>query len=119
MYWGYEHMINVVSLGHLAADPTERDTSTGGKFAAFPLATSDKNGTYYLSCRAFGSTAKTALQYLKKGAQILIFGTIYEVKTYKANDDTIKPQLTVTVDHFNFVSSKDKSKDKNKVDIPF
>ena len=112
-------MVNIVSIGHLAAEPVERDTSTGGKFAAFPLATSDKNGTYYLSCRAFGSTAKTAMQYLKKGAQILIFGTIYEVKTYKAKDDTIKPQLTVTVDHFNFVSSKDKSKDKNEVDIPF
>ena len=112
-------MVNLVSLGHLAADPAERDTSTGGKFAAFPLATNDKGGTIYLACRAFGSTAKTAMQYLKKGAQILIFGTIYEVKTYKANDDTIKPQLTVTVDHFNFVSSKDKSNNKNEVDMPF
>ena len=59
------------------------------------------------------------LQYLKKGAQILVFGTIYEVKTYKANDDTIKPQLTVTVDHFDFVSSKDKSNNNNETEIPF
>ena len=112
-------MINVTTLGHLAAEPVERDTSTGGKFAAFPLATNDKGGTIYLACRAFGNTAKTVMQYLKKGAQILVFGTIYEVKTYKANDDTIKPQLTVTVDHFDFVSSKDKSNNNNETEIPF
>ena len=112
-------MVNIATIGHLAAEPVERDTSTGGKFAAFPLATNDKGGTIYLACRAFGSTAKTVLQYLKKGAQILVFGTIYEVKTYKANDDTIKPQLTVTVDHFDFVSSKDKSNNNNETEIPF
>ena len=112
-------MISISSLGHLAANPVERATSTGGKFAAFPLATNDKDGTIYLACRAFGNTAKTAMHYLKKGAQILIFGTIYEVKTYKAKDDTIKPQLTVTVDHFDFVSSKDKSNNKNEGEIPF
>ena len=82
-------MVNIATIGHLAAEPVERDTSTGGKFAAFPLATNDKGGT------------------------------IYEVKTYKANDDTIKPQLTVTVDHFDFVSSKDKSNNNNETEIPF
>ena len=90
-------MVNIATIGHLAAEPVERDTSTGGKFAAFPLATNDKGGTIYLACRAFGSTAKTAMQYLKKDAQILIFGTIYEVKTYKAKDDTILSPLKTRV----------------------
>lgn len=105
-------MISVSTLGHLAADPAERDTSTGGKFVAFPLATNSKDGktTTYLSCRAFGTTAKTIMQYLKKGAQILIYGTMYELGTYKSKtDDTIKPNMSVTIDRFEFCNSKDKS----------
>ena len=105
-------MISISSLGHLAANPVERDTSTGGKFVAFPLATNSKDGktTIYLSCNAFGSTAKTIMQYLKKGAQILIYGTMYELTTYKSKtDDTIKPQMSVTIDRFEFCSNKDKT----------
>ena len=99
-------MIHIQTLGHLAADPVERNTSKGSKFISFPLVTNDKNGMVYLSCRAFGSTAKNILQYLKKGSQISIVGTLYELGTYKAKDETIKPSCVVSVDHFDFCNNE-------------
>lgn len=99
-------MINIQCLGHLVTDPVERDTSNGGKFVSFPFATNDKNGTIFLSCRAFGGTAKNIMQYLKKGSHISIVGTIYELGTYKAKDETIKPSCVVSIDRFDCCDSK-------------
>ena len=95
-------------LGRLAADSVERNSANGYIFTSFPLATNDKDGTIYIDCTAFGQNSKLIMQTLKKGAQILVFGTLHKLGTYKAKDDIIKLQMNVTVDRFEYVSPKEK-----------
>ena len=106
-------MISIQTVGNLAADPVERESSKGNKYVTFPIATDNQNGTIYLSCRAFGINAKNILQYLKKGNPLHIAGTISEISTYKAKDDTIKPSCIVSVDRFEFINGRKNKNDGN------
>lgn len=79
--------LNRASLfGRLAADPEIRDMSNGDKVASFRIATGekwkDKNSgeekerTEWHSIVVFGPLVKVAEKFLKKGARVLVEGTI-------------------------------------------
>jgi single-strand DNA-binding protein len=78
---------NLVRLsGHSGSDPETRMLSNGSKWAKFPLATNDKykNGqgewqeiTEWHSVVCFGKNAEKAVEFVKKGKEILLEGRIH------------------------------------------
>ena len=79
--------------GRLGADPESRAMPNGETVASFSVAsgkqwkdkaTGDKKElTEWVRCVAFGKLAKICVQYLKKGAQVLVDG---EMRTRKYTD---------------------------------
>ena len=72
-------MNKAILVGRLTRDPEVRDTQGGTKVAKFSLAINRRGkdgGTDYINCTAFGKTAELAAQYLRKGSQIYVEGSI-------------------------------------------
>lgn len=77
-------MNKVLILGRLGKDPELRSTNDGSGVASFTVATSvvsNKSGerkeyTEWHKCVAYNKAAEIAAQYLKKGAQVLIEGSL-------------------------------------------
>jgi len=97
-------MNTVVLTGRLGQDP-ELKTSQGGKsFCKFSIATNDGFGdnkkTNWHSCTAFGKGAEIINQYVKKGSEISISGSI----DYNKHEDKI--YTNILVNNFTFIGGK-------------
>lgn len=75
----------VILVGNLGNDPDVRNTNSGGVITTISVATSeawkDKNGdlqerTEWHRVKFFGRLAEVAAEYLKKGAQVYIEGSL-------------------------------------------
>lgn len=89
---GYLH---VTALGNLGTDPVMRQTKNGDPVVSFRLAVNTyKQDTEWFSVSAFGKTAASVGEYLKKGSQALIDGTI-RTSTYvnKDGDEVIEREI--------------------------
>jgi single-strand DNA-binding protein len=94
----------VLLLGRLGADPDVRTTPEGVQVASFSLATSTvsiKNGekkeyTEWHRCSAFNKAAEIVGQYLKKGSQTFVEGSLRTRKwTDKEGIDRYTTEVTV------------------------
>lgn len=64
-----------------------------------------KDETDFINCVAFGKTGETISQYLTKGRQIAISGSI-RTGSYDAQDGTKRYTTDVAVDSFEFIGDK-------------
>ena len=107
----------VVLLGRLTKDPDLRYApGTGNAVCRFTLAvqrTFKKDETDFINCVAFGKTGETIAQYITKGRQIAVTGSI-RTGSYDAQDGTKRYTTDVIVEMFEFVESK--KKETNKFD---
>jgi single-strand DNA-binding protein len=121
-------------LGRLGQDPVVKHQTDGGQVTSFSLATtntSNRNGekkesTEWHNCVAFGRTAEIAGQYLKKGSQALVEGSLRTSK-YKDKEGNERSSTSIVVNQLTllggkqekeqFVSSGDK--DYGDSDVPF
>ena len=101
--------MNTVSLcGRLVRDPETKMTSSDLMIASFTLAVDRKGkdkGADFIPCKAFGKTAETIAQYVKKGSMIGITGRI-QTGSYDAKDGTKRYTTDVMVNEFYFLESK-------------
>lgn len=101
--------MNSVSLaGRLTSDPQTKMTSSDLMIASFTLAVDRKGkdkGADFIPCKAFGKTAETIAQYVKKGSMIGITGRI-QTGSYDAKDGTKRYTTDVMVNEFYFLESK-------------
>ena len=101
--------MNTVSLaGRLTSDPRTKMTSSDLMIASFTLAVDRKGkdkGADFIPCKAFGKTAETIAQYVKKGSTIGITGRI-QTGSYDAKDGTKRYTTDVMVNEFYFLESK-------------
>ena len=101
--------MNTVSLaGRLTSDPRTKMTSSDLMIASFTLAVDRKGkdkGADFIPCKAFGKTAETIAQYVKKGSMIGITGRI-QTGSYDAKDGTKRYTTDVVVNEFYFLESK-------------
>ena len=101
----------VVLLGRLTKDPDLRYAPrTGTAVCRFTLAVQrqfKKDETDFINCVAFGKTGETITQYLTKGRQIAITGSI-RTDSYDAKDGTKRYTTDVIIETFEFVESKKK-----------
>lgn len=79
----------VILVGNLGADPEVRHTTSGNVITTIRLATSetwrDKQGqmqerTEWHRCKFFGKVAEIAGEYLRKGSQVYVEGSLHTDK---------------------------------------
>ena len=99
----------VVLLGRLTKDPELRYAAgSGTAVCRFTVAINrqlKKDETDFINCVAFGKTGETIAQYITKGRQIAITGSI-RTDSYDAKDGTKRYTTDVIVETFEFVESK-------------
>ena len=98
----------VVLLGRLTKDPELRYApGTGTAVCRFTLAVQrafKKDEADFINCVAFGKTGETIAQYITKGRQIAVTGSI-RTGSYDAQDGTKRYTTDVAVESFEFVGS--------------
>lgn len=127
-------MNKVFVLGRLGQDPVVKHQTDGGQVTSFSLATtnvSNRNGekkesTEWHNCVAFGRTAEIAGQYLKKGSQALVEGSLRTSK-YKDKEGNDRQSTNIVVNQLTLLGGKSESKeqftpgekDYGDADVPF
>lgn len=107
-------MNKVVLIGRLTKDPDLKFTAgSGTAVSRFTVAVNrqfKKDETDFINCVAFGKTAETISQYLTKGRQIAVTGSI-RTGSYEAQDGTKRYTTDVAVDSFEFIGNKGSNND--------
>lgn len=109
-------MNKVVLIGRLTKDPDLNFAAgSGTAVTRFTLAVTrpfKKDETDFINCKAFGKTGETIAQYLTKGRQFAVTGSI-RTGSYDANDGTKRYTTEVIVDSFEFIGNGQSSQNNN------
>lgn len=101
----------VVLLGRLTKDPELRYAAGSGtavcRFTVAITRQFKKDETDFINCVAFGKTGETIVQYITKGRQIAVTGSI-RTGSYESNSGEKRYTTDVIVETFEFVESKKK-----------
>ena len=101
----------VVLLGRLTKNPDLKYAAgSGTAVCRFTVAINrqfKKDETDFINCVAFGKTGETITQYLTKGRQIAVTGSI-RTDSHDTKDGTKRYTTDVIVETFEFVESKKK-----------
>ena len=101
-------MNKVVLIGRLTKDPDLRFAAGSGmgicRFTVAVKRQLKKDETDFINCVAVGKTAETISQYLTKGRQIAVTGSI-RTGSYDAQDGTKRYTTDVAVESFEFIGS--------------
>lgn len=106
-------MNKVILIGRLTRDP-ELNFAAGSGTAVtrFSLAVTrpfKKDETDFINCVAFGKTAETIAQYITKGRQLAVTGSI-RTGSYDAKDGTKRYTTDVVVESFEFIGNNSGNK---------
>ena len=101
-------MNKVVLIGRLTKDPDLRFAAgSGTAVTRLTLAVNrpfKKDEADFINCIAFGKTGEIIAQYLTKGRQLAISGSI-QTGSYEAKDVTRRYTTDVIIDSFDFIDS--------------
>ena len=101
-------MNKVILIGRLTRDPELNFAAgTGTAVCRFSLAVTrpfKKDETDFINCIAFEKTGETIAQYLTKGRQLAVTGSI-RTGSYDAKDGTKRYTTDVIVDSFEFIGN--------------
>lgn len=101
-------MNKTILIGRLTADPTLNFAAgTGTAVTRFTLAVTrpfKKDETDFINCIAFNKRAEAIAQYLTKGRQLAVTGSI-RTGSYDAKDGTKRYTTDIVVDSFEFIGS--------------
>lgn len=105
-------MNKVILIGRLTKDPDLNFAAgTGTAVCRFNLAATrpfKKDETDFINCIAFGKTGETIAQYINKGRQLAITGSI-RTGSYDAKDGTKRYTTDIVVDSFEFIGNSNGS----------
>lgn len=108
-------MNKVILIGRLTKDPEINFIPTNGKAVVrFNLAVTrayKKDEADFINCKAFGKTAETIANYITKGRQIALVGSI-RTGSYEDKDGSKRYTTEVWVESFNFIGNN-KSESEN------
>lgn len=115
----------VILLGNVGSDPEIRE-STGGKFATFRLATTDKGytkrdgtqvpeRTEWHSIVANGNIVGVIESYVRKGTKLYIEGKL-RTRKYTARDNTERTVTEIYLDNLELLGGKPQEQNPN---VPF
>ena len=110
----------IILIGNLTRDPQLSYTPNQTSVVDFGLAAnrkwkgqdgSQKEDVCFVDCRMFGKRAKVVNKYCKKGSHLLVEGRLF-FDQWEAQDGTKRSKHRVTVENFQFISSKPKDDDE-------
>lgn len=111
-------MNKVVLIGRLTKDPELKYAQGNGTAVCrFTLAVPrqfKKDETDFINCVSFGKAAETINQYMTKGKQLAVTGSI-RTGSYDAQDGTKRYTTDVAIDGFQFVGGNQGANDNNQV----
>ena len=85
-------MFNVSAVGHLVADPEEREVREDLKLTKFRILINKKKGqeevVSAIDCNLWGDKGNAAMKYLKKGDQVTIAGAAHLNQYEKQNGES-------------------------------
>ena len=97
-----------IGIGRMVADPElNYAAGTGTAVCRFTLAVIrpfKKDETDFINCISFGKTGETIAQYLTKGRQLAVTGSI-RTGSYDAKDGTKRYKTDIVVDSFEFIGN--------------
>ena len=109
-------MNKVILIGRLTKDPEVNFIPTNGKAVVrFNLAVTrayKKEEADFINCKAFGKTAETIANYITKGRQIALVGSI-RTGSYEDKDGSKRYTTEVWVESFNFIGNNKIDSDNN------
>lgn len=101
-------MNKVILIGRLTKDPELNFAAGSGtavtKFSLAITRPFKKDETDFVNCVAFGKTAETIAQYILKGRQIAVTGSI-RTGSYDAKDGTKRYTTSIAVETFEFIGN--------------
>ena len=101
-------MNKVILIGRLTRDPElNHAAGSGTAVCRFSLAVArpfKKDETDFINCIAFSKTGETIAQYMTKGRQLAVTGSI-RTGSYDAKDGTKRYTTDVIVDSFEFIGN--------------
>lgn len=101
-------MNKVILIGRMTRDPElNYAAGTGTAVCKFNLAVArpfKKHETDFINCIAFGKTGETIAQYITKGRQLAVTGSI-RTGSYDAKDGTKRYTSDIIVDSFEFIGN--------------
>lgn len=109
-------MNKVILIGRLTKDP-ELNFAAGSGTAVckFNLAVArpfKKDETDFINCIAFGKTGETIAQYITKGRQLAVTGSI-RTGSYDAKDGSKRYTTDIVVDSFEFIGQGNNNQNNN------
>lgn len=109
-------MNNVTLMGRLTRDPELKYSQAGKAYCRFSLAVQrefNREEADFINCLAWGKTAETIAEYLKKGRRMAIVGRIQTGNYQNSNGDTVYT-TEVVADKFEFIDSARSETSKNQ-----
>jgi len=106
----------IILVGRLGADPVMRYTQDGTAVTNFSVATDQKwtskdgstnKKTVWFRVSAWRRLAETCNQYLSKGRQVFVEGTIQEPRVYQTNNGEWRASLDVRAYKVVFLGSSE------------
>lgn len=107
-------MNNVILMGRLTRDPELKYSQSGKAFCKFSLAVPrefNREEADFINCLAWGKTAETIAEYLKKGRRMAIVGRIHTGSYQNSNGDTVYT-TEVVADKFEFIDNQNENSKK-------
>jgi single-strand DNA-binding protein len=105
-------MNSLTIIGNVGREPEMTYTPSGLAVAKFTIADNlpkakgaEKPETQWFNCTAFGKTAETITQYVKKGSKLYILGK-FHARPWTGKDGIDHISLDVTVDNFQLLDGK-------------
>ena len=114
-------MNKVILIGRLTKDPELRYAAgSGTAVCRFTVAINrqfKKDETDFINCVAFGKTGETITQYLTKGRQIAVTGSI-RTGSYDAQDGSKRYVTEVVADNVTFLGSSSRGSSQYSDPMP-
>jgi single-strand DNA-binding protein len=102
--------MNVISIiGRVGKDPESRTTSTGTEYATFSVAVKRRGAqdkTDWFAVKAWGKTAGVCMQYVAKGRQVAITGSV-QIDEWEGQDGTRRTTVTVNANDVQLLDKRD------------
>ncbi len=109
-------MNHIALMGRLTKDPKLKYSQSGKAVSKFTLAVTrefNREEADFINCIAWGKTAETIAEYLRRGRRIAVRGRI-STRSYEQNGET-RWITEVVVDKFEFIDSAASSVTKEAV----
>lgn len=122
--------MNIITLlGNVGQDPQSKEIN-GGVLISFSLACTKYKGkeesvTTWYKCQHWGND-DFIMKHIKKGAKVLVVGSLDKPKIYQKKDGTHDLDLTVNIDRVSFLPFKKEesqgmaqNNSNEQMDLPF